>query len=137
MRPGTTTASFSVASGDQVEVIGENRTLTITSGKFTDNFASYGVHLYKITKAANAVEEHGKYNVLMLYPNPVNDDLFIEWKGVQKKMHYRIFDISGRMVMNGMLIGNSIALTTLDKGSYVILFQDEAGSREVHHFLKD
>jgi len=50
MRDGQTSASFHVKSGKTVEVLGENRTLQIKKGKFTDNFAGYGVHLYKITR---------------------------------------------------------------------------------------
>ena len=32
----------------RAEVIGENRTVTVTGGKFEDTFAPYEVHLYKI-----------------------------------------------------------------------------------------
>lgn len=48
MRPGQTQAVFNVAKGKKVEVIGENRTIRIRKGKFTDNFSDYAVHLYKI-----------------------------------------------------------------------------------------
>jgi hypothetical protein len=48
MREGSTAATFNVKSGSKVEVLGENRTLKIKKGKFTDVFAPYAVHLYKI-----------------------------------------------------------------------------------------
>jgi hypothetical protein len=48
MRCGFTTATFSVKSGNTVEVIGEGRTLKVTDGKFSDEFVPYGVHLYKV-----------------------------------------------------------------------------------------
>ena len=48
MRPGTTTATFTVKKGKNVEVLGENRSINITEGKFTDEFSDYGVHLYKV-----------------------------------------------------------------------------------------
>jgi hypothetical protein len=50
MRKGSTYATFEVASGKSVEVIGENRTLNIKKGKFRDEFSGYGVHLYKVTR---------------------------------------------------------------------------------------
>lgn len=50
MRDGSTTATFDVNSGKQAEVLGENRTIKIKKGKFTDEFSSFGVHLYKVTK---------------------------------------------------------------------------------------
>ena len=48
MRPGDTKATFEVKSGKRVEVIGENRTIKIKKGQFTDDFSYYAVHLYKI-----------------------------------------------------------------------------------------
>lgn len=48
MRSDDTKASFNVKSGKQVEVLGENRTIKINKGQFSDDFSSYAVHLYKI-----------------------------------------------------------------------------------------
>jgi ferric-dicitrate binding protein FerR (iron transport regulator) len=48
MRDGATTATFTVSAGDKVEVLGENRSLVVSGGKFTDGFESYGVHLYNL-----------------------------------------------------------------------------------------
>ena len=50
MRKGKTRASFHVKSGKTVEVIGENRKITLKKGKFVDEFSDYQVHLYRITK---------------------------------------------------------------------------------------
>jgi hypothetical protein len=53
MADASTTATFSVsdvASGSQVEVIGEGRSLVVTpKGAFEDDFAPYDVHLYRVT----------------------------------------------------------------------------------------
>ncbi|HUX96607.1 MAG TPA: hypothetical protein VMV47_12815 [Bacteroidales bacterium] len=48
MRCGFTTATFEVSQGNSAEVIGENRSLAITDGKFDDEFMPYSVHLYRI-----------------------------------------------------------------------------------------
>lgn len=48
MRPGDTKATFEVEKGKKAEVIGENRTIKIKKGKFSDDFSYYSVHLYKI-----------------------------------------------------------------------------------------
>ena len=37
--------------GSKVEVLGENRTLTLRGGKFADSFEPHGVHLYRIADA--------------------------------------------------------------------------------------
>jgi hypothetical protein len=49
VRDGVTTATFTVPSGAKAEVLGENRSLDIKGGKFSDHFESYGVHLYKVS----------------------------------------------------------------------------------------
>jgi hypothetical protein len=51
MKAGKTHAAFNVkgATGT-VEVIGENRKIPLTQGRFEDDFDSYGVHLYRIGK---------------------------------------------------------------------------------------
>lgn len=48
MRKGKTTAEFIVKSGKKAEVIGENRSIKIKRGKFSDEFEAYSVHLYRI-----------------------------------------------------------------------------------------
>lgn len=51
MRPGESTATFSLASGSvprQVEVLGESRTLPLEGGKFSDSFQAWDVHLYRV-----------------------------------------------------------------------------------------
>lgn len=53
MSKADTQATFNIANRkgeSKVEVIGENRTLTATNGKFQDAFAGYDVHLYRITE---------------------------------------------------------------------------------------
>jgi hypothetical protein len=50
-RTGTATGSFTIqglSGNGSATVIGENRTVNIASGKFTDSFAANDVHLYKI-----------------------------------------------------------------------------------------
>jgi hypothetical protein len=54
-RAGTTTASFVIngMTGSGVaNVVGENRTVAITAGKFSDAFAANGVHIYQIDLSA-------------------------------------------------------------------------------------
>lgn len=48
MREGSTKGTFTVAAGKRVTVVGENRTLPISGGTFTDDFADFEVHIYRI-----------------------------------------------------------------------------------------
>jgi hypothetical protein len=56
MRDGQTTAAFKPAeapASGQVEVLGENRTLKLSGGTFTDDFAPWDVHLYRIANGGS------------------------------------------------------------------------------------
>jgi hypothetical protein len=48
MRNEPSDATVKVRSGKLAEVIGENRSIKIINGQFTDHFKGYEVHLYKI-----------------------------------------------------------------------------------------
>lgn len=48
MRPGKTNATFKIANGKTLEVLGEDRNIQIENGEFSDSFSDYAVHLYKI-----------------------------------------------------------------------------------------
>jgi hypothetical protein len=53
MRSGTTSGTFTLRdfpAKASAEAIGENRSIPVDAGGFKDDFSSYGVHLYKITK---------------------------------------------------------------------------------------
>jgi hypothetical protein len=55
MRNGETQATFTLAgiTGEKtVEVIGENRTLLVKDGSFTNHFAPWEVHLYRVSASA-------------------------------------------------------------------------------------
>lgn len=55
MRPGTNTATFTLrspAARNTVEVIGENRTLPVNEGVFSDRFGPWDVHLYRVESDA-------------------------------------------------------------------------------------
>lgn len=137
MRPGTTTATFSINSGNTVEVIGEARTITVNAGKFTDNFSSYGVHLYKITGGSTGVQEHEHTKLFSIYPNPANESLTIEWSGSQKKVHYDVMDLAGKKLMSGELDHSAISLSGLAKGAYILVFSNEVILPEIHRFFKE
>jgi hypothetical protein len=56
MRGDTTTARFTIAgqsAKDSAEVLDENRAVPVAGGTFSDRFAGYGVHLYRIKLPAN------------------------------------------------------------------------------------
>jgi hypothetical protein len=59
-----------------------------------------------------------------LYPIPATDKLFID--GVDSK-EYKIYDLSGRLILEGSTISNTIDVSTLNSGVYVIKSITEQG----------
>jgi hypothetical protein len=78
MRNGESTASFSLKGIEdgKVTVIGENRELTISNGRFEDQFDGYEVHLYKMPFMATGLGDQMK-SPFSIYPNPCTDRLTI------------------------------------------------------------
>ena len=55
MRDGAAEATFTLAGmkgGSTSEVLGENRTIAVTNGSFSDHFEPWSVHLYKLSPAS-------------------------------------------------------------------------------------
>ncbi|MCC7465067.1 MAG: T9SS type A sorting domain-containing protein [Saprospiraceae bacterium] len=97
MRPGTTTAAFTVPVGASIEVLGENRQLYESGGQFTDDFSEYGVHIYKIP-ALSSVEDVLDQGGLFVYPNPGKGVFHISSSPDLKNRVVRVSDQRGREV---------------------------------------
>ena len=71
---------------------------------------------------------------LTIYPNPVKEVLNIQSKNQIVKAE--IYDINGRILISASLKGNSINVSELSKGNYIIkLFSKDKTS--VHKFIKN
>lgn len=80
-----------------------------------------------------SIDEQDK-DVLKIYPNPVNDQLFI--KTEERFNRYSIFSILGEMVQSGTIRENpSLDVSNLDGGLYVIRLNGESGEA-VRRFVK-
>lgn len=66
-------------------------------------------------------EPQEQYTALKIYPNPVEKDLFVEWKELSPQ-NYSIYDILGKKVKTGILNNgqNKIEVIDLNKGKYVL-----------------
>lgn len=70
MRNDTTSATFTVPAGSTIEVLGENRTITESGGRFTDSFFNYEVHIYKVTAVASGITALRENAEIVIFPNP-------------------------------------------------------------------
>ena len=96
MRPGKSKTTFTVTSGTSVSVIGENRTIPVSAGQFTDSMATdYAVHLYKITNTGSGIEPFESSKIFSVFPDPAADWITVLTKSSGVIL---ITELSGRMV---------------------------------------
>ena len=135
MRSGNTTATFHVASGISVEVIGENRSITITGGQFSDNFSSYGVHLYKIKGSSTGFRNmnDGLENEIKVFPNPAKDKLNIQvLKNTIKISKLILSNTIGQEILaidqdEINMDNNTLNIKLLPEGIYILSIETDNG----------
>lgn len=72
---------------------------------------------------------------MSIYPNPVNDVLFIDHIGTGKNT-VEIVDLNGRLVLEGLYTTNGISVKHLPKGAYVIKVTEEGKAALTMKMLK-
>jgi hypothetical protein len=79
MRDGKTTATFALGglADGTVEVIGEERELSISNGFFEDSFEDYEVHLYKTSFKTTGAGNRTN-SAFSIFPNPCSGTLTIQ-----------------------------------------------------------
>jgi D-alanyl-D-alanine carboxypeptidase len=91
------------------------------------------LHKVTLNMPATAIDET-VYNATQItaYPNPAHDQLFIQ--STQPLFHstYELADMTGTVVMSGVLTKEAIAVSTLQPGLYFLAVKEGSG-RIVHH----
>lgn len=65
-------------------------------------------------------------DAITVYPNPANETIWIQYSG--GSLNYMIFDLSGKLVDEGNVNQNSIDVTKLENGIYVLQLRDAEGN---------
>ena len=73
-------------------------------------------------------------NSLEIYPNPANQNIEIRTTG--NFTTYQLLDLSGRIISEGNLLNNSISVSTLDAGTYIVKLKDANGNYVQKKFVK-
>jgi hypothetical protein len=74
--------------------------------------------------------------VLSVYPNPANSILNINFPGGFKNQNYSIYDVSGKLVLNGVINQNSINIESLTDGIYFLELNSDKNSDRMK-FIKN
>ncbi|MEG1239442.1 MAG: T9SS type A sorting domain-containing protein [Flavobacterium sp.] len=88
-----------------------------------------------VMKASLSTEDFDQQKI-KVYPNPVTDMLHFGDNGTIKKVSF--YDITGRMVKTTLTEGkNSIDVSTLEKGTYVVEYELTDGSTSYDKIIKN
>jgi len=74
-------------------------------------------------------------NNMMVYPNPASDVLYLKEK-TALPLQFNIFDFNGRLVQSGLITGNSIDISALKVGGYVLSVTTPDGQTGTY-FIKE
>lgn len=75
--------------------------------------------------------------VFKIYPNPVQNELFISSEKHLKNYSFQIFDVLGKVKISGKLENSkSINIETLSKGIYIIRIKDDSENTISKKFIK-
>ena len=136
MRPGNTTGTFAVPVGSTIEVVDESRTLNEIDGQFSDEFANYGVHVYKISPGTAINEIPGSINNLNIYPNPTTGKIVVPERFQDSE--YKVISVSGQVFLKGKVQSNSIDLSNLYAGLYFLKIDEiQTGNQYLFKVLKE
>jgi PKD repeat protein len=83
------------------------------------------------TVLLNASSEEWLFESFNLYPNPIRDFFTVNWSGETSMLGYRIFDINGRLMLQGNVTetGNlTVNVSSLASGSYILELTTDKGT---------
>ncbi|RIH62890.1 T9SS C-terminal target domain-containing protein [Mariniphaga sediminis] len=91
-------------------------------------------HYSKIT--VNSILETNAKNIL-IYPNPVNENLFFETQNLSGPVTFKLYDLLGREILNKEVsFTNCIKTTHLKKGHYIYLIETN-GKQQAGKLIKN
>ena len=115
---GTTDTTFDVGTGFNNSIFGlykQTDNQFLIGGAFTQYQTTTSNTLVRLLGNSVLSNENFEIKKNIIYPNPVNNILFIE---NNENLEYKIYDITGKFVLNG--INNQINVSGLEKGVYFI-----------------
>ena len=64
--------------------------------------------------------EKKELDYFLVYPNPAQDYILIDFPLPYKDLHYAIYDMNGKLVMNGSANGKTVNISKLNTGVYLL-----------------
>ncbi|HZH86877.1 MAG TPA: M1 family aminopeptidase [Brumimicrobium sp.] len=76
---------------------------------------------------------------MKIYPNPVKENLHIEWSQAENNQHIKIYDSNGKMMKEADLNGENLTVSTKDypRGAYYVMMYQQSNLLAKQKFIKD
>lgn len=84
-----------------------------------------------------SVSEWKDASAIILFPNPANDQVQVQWESAQGNISVRVFNAQGALVMSTPLTGRTLDVSALPAGVYLLQAADAQGKRAVKQFVKE
>jgi len=97
-----------------------------TRGYFGTGIAESNKAVWEYSPNTSSAKKISKESDIRIFPNPVSDILRIIPRGVNVSS-YRIFDSNGRLLRNDMLYNDSINISYLSTGVYILFLYHDTG----------
>lgn len=98
------------------------------------SFPNGEVEDYTVRISKEKVPNSVNQTDILIYPNPVSTTLYV--KNISRKANYKIYSAVGRLVSTGLILNNTINVSNLIKGVYIIEIEDVQGSVQ-KKFIKE
>ena len=73
---------------------------------------------------------------LLVFPNPAQEELFIDASTNLLGSRYDVFDVQGKKVISGVLKSNSLNVSSLESGNYILRLTTDQGALESKFYKK-
>lgn len=98
------------------------------------NFKDGEVEDYTVRISKQEVQNSLNQTDIHIYPNPVSSVLYVT--NISSKAKYKLYNAAGRLVSTGIILNNSINVSNLINGVYVIEIEDVRGTVQ-KKFIKE
>lgn len=114
----------------------ENLTINTPSGSFTWNTGNVASSVQYGTASCSANIEEEEYEEeekdWLIFPNPATDMI----QSSEMNVSYYIYDLSGKLVLNGFSFSGKIHIASLKEGNYLIRLENDMGQTSKKSFIK-
>jgi hypothetical protein len=122
------------------EVAGNGTSFDENNYYFTDEKPMNGTNYYRLkqvdfdgdfeySKVLSIVVGRGLAGSVVVSPNPASDLLSIQLPASDGSYQATLFDLTGKRWLDATLVSNSLSITHLPKGVYLLVLRDENGQQ--------